>query len=248
MGAGKLDDLIEMSASVREVDDLHGLCSAVCRAYGFDHFLYRSQLPSSLVKPFVLVVNGNPEPWHRRYVERDYARIDPALHHCATSVSPVVWADLLADPELPERGRRMMYEAREFGLVSGTSIPVRGGHGESGLFNVSSGDATEHAGPDIRRWLPEIFLLTAYVHEAACRLATDGALPFRPRELTPRERECLLWAAEGKTSWETALIVGISERTVIFHLRNAMEKLETTSRQQAIARAVAQGLITPQFG
>jgi LuxR family transcriptional activator of bioluminescence operon len=74
-----------------------------------------------------------------------------------------------------------------------------------------------------------------------------GNLPFKPTELTPRERECLLWAAEGKTSWETAQILGISERTVIFHLRNVTEKLNVSSRQQAIARAISQGLIAPQL-
>ncbi|MBY3123131.1 helix-turn-helix domain-containing protein [Rhizobium laguerreae] len=35
--------------------------------------------------------------------------------------------------------------------------------------------------------------------------------------LSPREKECLLWIAQGKTSWETAVIMGISENTVAFH-------------------------------
>jgi LuxR family transcriptional activator of bioluminescence operon len=247
MAAGAVRELIDESLRVRSVEQLHGFCASLSAAYGFEHFSYRSRLPSSLVKPFVLLVSGNPEEWHRRYTARNYVRIDPTVRHCVRSVSPVIWEDLIRDPGVPGPGVRVMQEARDYGLVSGASIPVRGSRGECGQFSLSSSAAPDVMGPEIQHALPEVYLLTAYVHEAASRLAMDGALPFKPRELTPRERECLLWAAEGKTSWETAQILGISERTAIFHLRNVIEKLNVSSRQQAIARAVAQGLITPQF-
>jgi DNA-binding NarL/FixJ family response regulator len=42
----------------------------------------------------------------------------------------------------------------------------------------------------------------------------DGTVP----SLTRREGECLGWCAEGKSYWETAVILGISERTVSFHM------------------------------
>jgi DNA-binding CsgD family transcriptional regulator len=66
-------------------------------------------------------------------------------------------------------------------------------------------------------------------------------------ELTPREQECLLWVTEGKTTWETSQILNISERTVTFHLQNTVDKLGVVNRQQAVARAVALGIIRPQF-
>lgn len=95
--------------------------------------------------------------------------------------------------------------------------------------------------------LPQIHLLTTYVHDAVCRLVEDGCFSYKPEQLTKREMECLLWIAEGKTSWEAAQILRIAERTVIFHLQNVAKKLGVSSRQQAVARAVAQGLITPQI-
>lgn len=53
-------------------------------------------------------------------------------------------------------------------------------------------------------------------------------------QLTPREIECAHWAALGKTSWEISHILGISERTVNFHLSNCMQKTGSINRQQLV--------------
>jgi DNA-binding CsgD family transcriptional regulator len=51
--------------------------------------------------------------------------------------------------------------------------------------------------------------------------------------------------AAGKTAWEVRTILGISERTVRFHLNAAREKLQSTTTTQAVAKAVSQQLIVP---
>lgn len=59
--------------------------------------------------------------------------------------------------------------------------------------------------------------------------------------LTPCERDVLTWVAEGKSDWEVATILGVSEPTVRFHLDNARKKLGAVNRVQATARFVAGG-------
>ena len=63
--------------------------------------------------------------------------------------------------------------------------------------------------------------------------------------LTYREREVLQWTAMGKGCWETGQIVGISERTVKFHLQNIYRKLNVVNRAQAIAKAAERQLLPP---
>lgn len=58
-----------------------------------------------------------------------------------------------------------------------------------------------------------------------------------------RERDCLQWAAKGKTSWEMSQILGISESTIIYHLRNATKKLDAANRMHAVAKALKADLI-----
>lgn len=62
--------------------------------------------------------------------------------------------------------------------------------------------------------------------------------------LTPREELCLNWAAQGKTSWEIGIILGISERTINYHIGNASSKMDAPNRQAAITRALLGGWIT----
>ncbi len=61
--------------------------------------------------------------------------------------------------------------------------------------------------------------------------------------LSPRECECLALAFEGKTAAETAQSLSCSERTVTYHLANAMRKLRVDSKIAAIQRACLLGAI-----
>lgn len=69
--------------------------------------------------------------------------------------------------------------------------------------------------------------------------APDGPAPA----LSAREREVLLWAAQGKTAWETSTILGISPKTVEFHLGNCSKKLGTATKAQTILAAARKGLL-----
>jgi DNA-binding CsgD family transcriptional regulator len=62
-------------------------------------------------------------------------------------------------------------------------------------------------------------------------------------KLTRRELDVLSWTSQGKTAWEVSVILGMSEKTVNFHLGNAMRKLGVSSKHQAVLKCVAAGLL-----
>jgi DNA-binding NarL/FixJ family response regulator len=64
-------------------------------------------------------------------------------------------------------------------------------------------------------------------------------------QLNEREVETLTWAARGKTSAEIAQILGLSKRTVDFHIDNARNKLGVATRTQATVKAATGRLIDP---
>jgi DNA-binding response OmpR family regulator len=63
--------------------------------------------------------------------------------------------------------------------------------------------------------------------------------------LNDREVEALTWVARGKTSAEIADLVGLSKRTVEFHLDKARIKLDAATRTQAAVKAAVGKLIEP---
>ena len=63
--------------------------------------------------------------------------------------------------------------------------------------------------------------------------------------MSPREFECLEWAARGKSAWDIGAILGISRRTAAFHLDNARLKLGVKTISQAVAKLAASAHFVP---
>jgi DNA-binding response OmpR family regulator len=87
-------------------------------------------------------------------------------------------------------------------------------------------------------------ILTAIITARLTRVARTAIWP-RTVDLTDRESESLTWAARGKTSSEIATILGLTKRTVDFHIDNARLKLNASTRMHAAVKAAAGGLIEP---
>jgi DNA-binding CsgD family transcriptional regulator len=62
--------------------------------------------------------------------------------------------------------------------------------------------------------------------------------------LSPRESEALTWVARGKSTWEIARILDLSEKSVEFYLDSCKHKLQATNRTQAVVKAIVLGLIS----
>jgi DNA-binding CsgD family transcriptional regulator len=77
-----------------------------------------------------------------------------------------------------------------------------------------------------------------YFHAHAQRRIASNR-PVAGASLSPREAECLEWAAQGKSAWEIGAILGISRHTVSTYLENAKTKLGVRTIVQAVAQVIA---------
>jgi transcriptional regulator EpsA len=89
-------------------------------------------------------------------------------------------------------------------------------------------------------------LLATLARVLANEARADGGGKRSSGLVTPREIEVLAWVRDGKTNDEIATILGLSMLTVKNHLRNAMKKLVVRTRGQAVAKAIALGLLRAQ--
>jgi DNA-binding NarL/FixJ family response regulator len=87
-------------------------------------------------------------------------------------------------------------------------------------------------------------VLAAVISARLARVARSAVWP-KHIGLREREVETLTWAARGKTFAEIAEILGLSKRTVEFHLENARRRLGVATRTQALIKAAKGYLIHP---
>lgn len=237
-------DLFDRLPSCRTADELAAALTAAAGRYGFTYWMYALDLPIAEDRQNNFLLSNYPTAWIKLYFASEYLQLDPAIEHCHNHITPYIWPELQNLPPTSSRAHavwRMLWEAQEFGLKSGLSIPLRGLGCDWGLLSLAASCPLGNF--ELRALTPMMQLLACYAHEAGHRLAHDaGMLP--PPTLTHRELECLHWATGGHTSREIGQLIGVSERTVVFHLTNAAHKLGVFSRQSAIAKAIALGLVT----
>jgi DNA-binding CsgD family transcriptional regulator len=226
--------MLAAAASLNGVDKALG---TVSEAMGCRRYLVTLIFPTSFTTPKSIVFSNYPSDWRRTYVQMRFARIDPAVTHCRLSTLPIIWEmEAETSHEYGPAFDELLSGARSHGIKAGVSFPIRGSGGEWGMLNLNWGEE-RLADETLGRILRLGGVVASLAHLAARNLLfCDSRFPDF-RTLSQREIACLKWSAEGKTSWETAQILGITERTVNFHNHNAMEKIGAVNKRQAATLA-----------
>jgi LuxR family quorum sensing-dependent transcriptional regulator len=178
-----------------------------------------------------------PGEWADRYNGRGYVNRDPVVERLQVDRAPFTWKDAYSSSAHAHNVALIDGEAREFGLRGGFVVPVTLLDG--GVAAISFGGAERDFSPEDRSLL--VFLANCAVG-AILQRRFHSCLSHDV--LSPREHECLLWAADGKTDWEIARILGISKPTVTKHVLSVRVKLGAASKAHAIAVALRRKIIS----
>ncbi|MHB8743465.1 MAG: helix-turn-helix transcriptional regulator [Sulfuricaulis sp.] len=239
-------ELIDLLSKANTVEDIHTLCSVLCHQFGFDQFQYGTRIPTSSNVPNYIFISSYKDEWRTRYFAKAYMSIDPVVGHCISHITPFPWKQIAPLERNDKIVRDFMGEAREFGLNSGVSFPVHTPQGDFAIFSVASKLGPEYTRTRVREVTPSTHFFTSCLHENVRKVFQQQVAPLKTASLTERERECLLWVTEDKTTWDTSEILGVSEHIVISHLQDACKKLKVFDLKQAVARAIALDMIKPQ--
>ncbi len=231
-------EFLQNAQGVVSLADLDNRFAAVVEPFGFTMFQYcHVATPGQPLLPKALF--GRPDArWNERYREERLFTRDPALNALFTNVRPFTWSDIRNNAALNE-GCGIFDAAAELGLREGLVIPIHGPHGSvAGLQLVG-------AAPDLDPQLRPTLHALGMMYGALGLPLNELAAEHKPkRGLSPREKECLLWAARGKSDWDIGMILGLAERTVSMHCDRARARLGARTRIQALATALRLGWIT----
>jgi LuxR family quorum-sensing system transcriptional regulator CciR len=236
-------DLLNAVIACGSVDDLRAAAERFCDFYGFSIWIY------GLAGPDIALTNYPPGVVDGYKQQRWHRGCDPLINAVGRVRRALAW-DLHRpqpfDKRMDRVERSVMGQRWDVGARSGVTAPIFDRSGAFDYAIVSFSRDRPLTAVEQRQVEPCTQLFAAYFHSVAPSIL----LPERDNTtvtpmLTPRERDCLSWAAKGKSSWEVGQLLSISVATVNFHISNAANKLGVRGRTFAIARAVRLGLINP---
>lgn len=233
-----LTDYLDTVADLRGSEEVWAATSHFFAESGFDRLIYIHVTPSSAM------MNTNlPAAWTQHYRDSEYQEIDPFLTHCCATLGPIgTGSDYCSDYDyLSDAQRRLIHEAAEFGMRAGFSATVRL-RGSGGLGGWNLGSTLDRGQVEAIRIEKEPLLrmVAMYAHERL-REAPEPNLP----SLSRRELECLTWLMKGDRTKDIAKRLNLSPAAIELYVRNARIKLGARTREHAIARAIANGLLHP---
>ena len=158
-----------------------------------------------------------------------------------TSLDHFDWGDV--DEGSPAIKDFFLDAARHKVGRNGISILVRNRRNSYAIVSFTS-DVTKEDWQEFKSInLGKLYRASALIDSAAM---TGSKLPeISDVNLSLREEQCLIWAARGKTYAEIGEITGLSYYSVRSHLDIARHKLHGTNLTNAVAIALAQGVIPP---
>ena len=213
----------------------------IASVFGLKHLSYGTiNLPPEINNDRALVITTYPLEWHKCYFDNSYIDIDPIVKVAASVVSPVDWRSISRKAPAV---KSFFENAQEFGVGSqGLTIPIRGRLGEIALFSVTSDERDETWDAFVKANVSYLLIFAWNFHNCVLRIL--GATTQSPIALSHREATCLRMKALGRTDNEIGEILGITKRTVSFHLESARSRLNAVNAVHAVAKALSLGLIT----
>ena len=232
----RLEQLIERLERATSLDGLQREAAALRDLYGVDHIAYI--WISSSGQHYGC--GTYPMEWRRRYLEKEYLRIDPVIQRTFQRFHPVDWRDL---DWSSRSARAFRADAMEHGLGNqGLAIPIRGPSGQFALFTVNHRCDDPEWEVFIGANRRDLILVAHLFNQKALEFEGDQ-LPESARTLSPREIDVMTALALGQSRAQAAESLGISESTLRVYVESARHKLGALNTTHAVARAVNLGLI-----
>lgn len=230
------ENFLERLKRCRTLDDLNHEIISLRDIFAVRHVIYHSV--NSTGEQYAALTYS--KEWVARYLDQDYARIDPVVLACFNRFQPVDWKAL---DWSSKAARAFLKEAIEYGVGhQGFSIPIRGPSGQFALFTVSDdrNDADWAAWTDTYRH--DLILISHHVNQKALEIER-GSDVVAGISLSPREIDSLTMLARGRSRAQAANELSISEHTLRVYIESARHKLTAANTTHAVASALKMGLL-----
>jgi LuxR family transcriptional activator of bioluminescence operon len=220
--------------SAQSQQELFDIVMAIKNKFGFDSICYGVVMQNDFNSENYHLTSDEPDSWKQTYIKNGYWKFDTRIIIARNQITPFRWSETknLSSFILND----IMKET-----FDGVTIPVHGPHHFFGVLHYTYNHQQKKIGCWLKYIQPFLIYLAQRIVKAQHKLIFQSLLVSPV--LTNRQRTCLSWAADGKTTEEIGLILDIASSTVNKHLDSAACILNANNRIQTITKAVDRNLI-----
>jgi DNA-binding CsgD family transcriptional regulator len=224
----------------RDRDEFLGQVVRFAKRLGFDTVSATTIIDHFLGEPEFISVDNAPTNFRDMFEDIGRGRQDPVMQHCKRQSVPIIWSQ----DTYVSAGQGDLWDGQaRFGYRTGVAMALHLPQGRHFFLGVDRDQSLPKDRSELTRIVADLQLFAVHAQEAALRIMMPASGDPAAPSLTPREVESLRWTMDGKTAWEVGNILGISERTAVLHVNNAMHKLGCINKHQAVLKALRLGLI-----
>ncbi len=222
-------------------DDFRSEVVRFTKALGFNTVSAMAVVDHTVGRSEFVSIDNAPPGYAEAINDVPSMRRDPVMQHCRRHTVPIIWDQATY---LSQGLGELWEEQARFGYRTGIAMALHLPEGRHFAMGVERDQPLPTDGGELTRLVADLQLFAVHAQDAALRVLSPAPVLMDRPSLTPRELEALRWTMEGKTAWEVGAILGISERTAVLHVTNAMHKLNCASKHQAVLKALRLGLIS----
>lgn len=244
---GPLEDVQGFVREANRAETLGGLenlLGAAALEMGFHYFALGHHV--SVLSGDHVQMGNYPEAWVERIFYHGYLAIDPALMAARHTVLGFSWSDIPNFILLSPQQKQILEESHVAGFGDGFTVPIHlpGECAASCTFVTKYGQSFDLS------IAPSAHYIGCFAFESARRLrrkmlvANSPGATHKIPPLSGRQLDCIVLAARGKSTVDSAALLGISANTVHEYLETAKRRYGVATRQQLIIRALFDSQLT----
>lgn len=236
-GFEAVQSFVAAASAIEHMAELRDAIAQSSAELGFDYFAIVHHIRFGRPSNDKVRLSNYPVEWLARIREKEGFR-EPVMRAAERASAGFLWSQLDQHVALGESERNYMRLAGRYGLAEGYTVPnhVPGEAFGSCHFAVRRKDALPLEN------LPAAQALGSFSFEAARQILMRSSPPSEdyvvPAPLTDRQRDCLLFAARGKSDSVIAELLSIRPKTVNEHMEAAKRRYAVATRTQLIVRAL----------
>ncbi len=225
-------------SKITNINDFEVSFYSAVRELGFSCYTIVSHI--DLATDLGMTLSTYPPAWIEEVLAEKYYVNDPVLLATERSITPFFWSDLPNIIHLTRAHKRILAAARRAGVEKGMSTPIH----IPGEVSASVSFATRANTEPNPAILPAAYAVAVFGFDKARRLHNPQPVVLAPVQLTSRQLDVISLIALGKSDWDIAQILGLSQTTVHTHVEDAKTRYGVKTRTQLVVHSIFDGHLT----